>query len=676
MAQYTPLPVKPVAGSLADDGDLASELPRICVDYLSHQWVEEDVWRSWRSMTRSKYEIANGMRLENASWRTWWKQRNKLKTIPPDTLNWLKDSDVTWLYGPLHQAPTSTYGKVSSAVDKLGIDLPKSDPSRTSTRSHVTDSSPSPSHQPFSQPSSSVSSASSSARTPPLQAKPILKKRSVTDILAMGIIAPRVPQTTSSPLFEAVTAELEGEAIRDQPGSEVVTPEGSTPNGYSEAIAVPGVLKASARPPLWHTKSDSILVREDLKSSLSTSPMNIQGLSPPGDRDSVVKSSSRSPPEFGQGRNGRRSDSSSSYQVSDSGVGKNGILSKPKRHISFNSFVEQRIVIEPIPTRLPTVHARTSTDDSDSDDDDDDEYEEDDDEDGDTVLQMRSSSGSSLSSRRGSSASGSSRDDRPQTAQMTMITAPIAPTLLKEPDDLPAPSPAVVFVAPDGVDEEALKYKVHIASSMRSQFAVPADRRRSGSDDWVPGSADWYEQQAEDKEKEMLDYFSGVPFDPSSTPSTRKVIQEPEREPIYTDEDEDAITVRRRGRIRSPRGSFSELYSPVGENGSDAAWKGSGPPKQAASETALPSPVIPRTNSATTRRSYEVINVSTRSGQSPPLSLSLSPPIVSHEEVVGVPKVTRGGDTSSSSSSISRNTPYVESDSAGSSSYNSGSSLV
>ncbi|KAG8823072.1 hypothetical protein FRC19_004662 [Serendipita sp. 401] len=88
MAQYTPLPIKPAAGTLADDGDLAPELPRICVDYLSHQWAEEDVWRSWRSMTRAKYEIANGMRLENASWRTWWKQRNKLKTISPETLNW------------------------------------------------------------------------------------------------------------------------------------------------------------------------------------------------------------------------------------------------------------------------------------------------------------------------------------------------------------------------------------------------------------------------------------------------------------------------------------------------------------------------------------------------------------------------------------------------------------
>ena len=46
------------------------------------------MWSSWRSMTRQKNAIANGMRLENASWRTWWKQRNKLPTVSPETLNW------------------------------------------------------------------------------------------------------------------------------------------------------------------------------------------------------------------------------------------------------------------------------------------------------------------------------------------------------------------------------------------------------------------------------------------------------------------------------------------------------------------------------------------------------------------------------------------------------------
>ncbi|CAO3691596.1 unnamed protein product [Rhizopus microsporus] len=61
-----------------------------------------DLAASWRVLTKQKLNIINGIRLENASWRTWAKQRNNLKTVSPETLNWLKDSDVTWLYGPLH----------------------------------------------------------------------------------------------------------------------------------------------------------------------------------------------------------------------------------------------------------------------------------------------------------------------------------------------------------------------------------------------------------------------------------------------------------------------------------------------------------------------------------------------------------------------------------------------
>ena len=38
-------------------------------------------------MTKQKNEIANGFRLENASWQM-WKQRNKLKTVSLETLNW------------------------------------------------------------------------------------------------------------------------------------------------------------------------------------------------------------------------------------------------------------------------------------------------------------------------------------------------------------------------------------------------------------------------------------------------------------------------------------------------------------------------------------------------------------------------------------------------------------
>ncbi|KAG2209134.1 hypothetical protein INT46_004642 [Mucor plumbeus] len=102
--------------------------PEVCVDYLSYKFDEMDLAASWRVMTKQKKDVVDGIRLENASWRTWAKQRNNLKTISPQTLNWLKDSDVTWLYGPLHtvirteEDPFLTPRK-ATAEDTLGLIL-------------------------------------------------------------------------------------------------------------------------------------------------------------------------------------------------------------------------------------------------------------------------------------------------------------------------------------------------------------------------------------------------------------------------------------------------------------------------------------------------------------------------------------------------------------------------
>ncbi|KAF7725602.1 hypothetical protein EC973_009480 [Apophysomyces ossiformis] len=60
----------------------------ICVDYLSYRFDEMDLAASWQLITKQKKDIVDGIRLENASWRTWAKQRNNLKTVHPQTLNW------------------------------------------------------------------------------------------------------------------------------------------------------------------------------------------------------------------------------------------------------------------------------------------------------------------------------------------------------------------------------------------------------------------------------------------------------------------------------------------------------------------------------------------------------------------------------------------------------------
>jgi hypothetical protein len=70
-----------------DDTSLKAE-PSRHVDYLSHEWVEEDIWSSWRHIVSKRKIYGERSRLENASWRTWAKQKNKLRTVSPETLNW------------------------------------------------------------------------------------------------------------------------------------------------------------------------------------------------------------------------------------------------------------------------------------------------------------------------------------------------------------------------------------------------------------------------------------------------------------------------------------------------------------------------------------------------------------------------------------------------------------
>lgn len=72
----------------SDDSSLEPE-PSRHVDYLSHEWKEEEgIWNSWRYITTHKDSYSNGVRLENASWRTWAKSRRSLGTVTPEALNW------------------------------------------------------------------------------------------------------------------------------------------------------------------------------------------------------------------------------------------------------------------------------------------------------------------------------------------------------------------------------------------------------------------------------------------------------------------------------------------------------------------------------------------------------------------------------------------------------------
>ncbi|GMF03185.1 unnamed protein product [[Candida] boidinii] len=73
---------------LHDDIDVQYS-PEQHVDYLSHDWDESEISKSWRYVIMKRNDFANAARLENASWRTWAQTRNGLKTISPAELNWI-----------------------------------------------------------------------------------------------------------------------------------------------------------------------------------------------------------------------------------------------------------------------------------------------------------------------------------------------------------------------------------------------------------------------------------------------------------------------------------------------------------------------------------------------------------------------------------------------------------
>ncbi|KAH0556856.1 hypothetical protein GP486_005355 [Trichoglossum hirsutum] len=104
---------------VAEDDTAVRDEPSRHVDYLSHDWKEEDLWSSWRHVVSKRKFYSNSTRLENASWRTWTKSKYRLKTVSPETLNWLKDCDITWLYGPLQTYSSRTLVPSSSPVGSV-----------------------------------------------------------------------------------------------------------------------------------------------------------------------------------------------------------------------------------------------------------------------------------------------------------------------------------------------------------------------------------------------------------------------------------------------------------------------------------------------------------------------------------------------------------------------------
>ena len=72
----------------AADDTAAQHHPTRHVDYLSHEWQEEDIYASWKHVSSRRKALPHGRRLENASWRMWSRMRLNLEAVSPETIGW------------------------------------------------------------------------------------------------------------------------------------------------------------------------------------------------------------------------------------------------------------------------------------------------------------------------------------------------------------------------------------------------------------------------------------------------------------------------------------------------------------------------------------------------------------------------------------------------------------
>lgn len=77
------------------------------IDYFQFDFTELELHDSWKVVHNARVNrcfiphSTDVARLENLSWRRWTKVKYNLKEVSPESVDWYKDCDVTWLYGPM-----------------------------------------------------------------------------------------------------------------------------------------------------------------------------------------------------------------------------------------------------------------------------------------------------------------------------------------------------------------------------------------------------------------------------------------------------------------------------------------------------------------------------------------------------------------------------------------------
>lgn len=335
----------------------------------------------------------------------------------------LKDSDVTWLYGPLHTAVDPVPPpKLSSLQDRFNLDGQAASPTAL--------------------PDSALSSrpgSSASVRSSKVPGKPILKHRSLSEILG-------VPSNTTG---AGADSGSDGESDREDP-------EDVSESAQNKRVRVT----------IAHPASDTTLVnmRDHDPVGRGSPPVMVAGYDSSASGDdsdanrpiSTRVSNHSQPPK-------RKTAFRTSGNNSSGGSGTED-ASKPKKHISFSHRVEQCIAVDSEEERgsygsqgllRPKVDMRTSSSIEEEDDDDDEEED---------VLTFRSSAsrhpGINVATHRYASHSNhllhptdqpmSQSGSSSSAISFASSTEPhtiarMAPTTLKSSEVLPAPSPVVVY---------------------------------------------------------------------------------------------------------------------------------------------------------------------------------------------------------------------------------------
>jgi len=80
---------------------------------VTSSWTDQQLAQVWYIIRRHRKHLNHPRRLENASWRLWPCKHHALEQCPPEKLNWNKEIDLCFLYGPLMHSE-SVYGKTCS----------------------------------------------------------------------------------------------------------------------------------------------------------------------------------------------------------------------------------------------------------------------------------------------------------------------------------------------------------------------------------------------------------------------------------------------------------------------------------------------------------------------------------------------------------------------------------